>query len=79
MFRHLTRLNGHQKQSGVGEKNSAGPVACLELHIFSATIQERPYAINRSQMRVLLPVPDTHWFANRQMRSTAMPSNPYDA
>jgi len=41
-----------------------------ELDVFASTVLNRPRAINKSQIHVLLPVSDAQWFANCPLSST---------
>jgi hypothetical protein len=50
-----------------------------ELDVFSSTIQRRPHAIDKSQIHVLLPVSDSHWFANSPVDSAAILPDPVDS
>lgn len=50
-----------------------------ELDIFASTISKRPYAIDRNQMHVLLPVSDKHWFSNRPVASMPLKADTFQA
>jgi hypothetical protein len=49
--------------------------AVWELDVFSSTILRRPYCIDKEHMAVLLPVPDSEWFADTHVPSTLINTN----
>ncbi|KAJ9615910.1 hypothetical protein H2200_001987 [Cladophialophora chaetospira] len=49
--------------------------AVWELDVFSSTILRRPYCIDKEHMVVLLPIPDTEWFADTSVPSTMINTN----
>ena len=49
--------------------------AVWELDVFSSTILRRPYCVDKEHMTVLLPVPDTEWFADNPVPSTMINTN----
>jgi hypothetical protein len=50
-----------------------------ELDIFASTISMRPYALDRNQMHVLLPVSDKHWFSNTPIASMPLRADTFQA
>lgn len=49
--------------------------AVWELDIFASTILRRPYCVDKEHMAVLLPIPDTEWFADTPVPSTMINTN----
>ena len=49
--------------------------AVWELDVFSSTILRRPYCVDKEHMAVLLPIPDTEWFADNPVPSTMINTN----
>ncbi|KEF57392.1 uncharacterized protein A1O9_05309 [Exophiala aquamarina CBS 119918] len=49
--------------------------AVWELDVFSSTILRRPYCVDKEHMAVLLPIPDTEWFADTPVPSTMINTN----
>lgn len=49
--------------------------AVWELDVFSSTILRRPYCVDKEHMAVLLPIPDTDWFADTPVPSTMINSS----
>jgi hypothetical protein len=49
--------------------------AVWELDVFSSTILRRPYCVDKEHMAVLLPIPDTEWFADTSVPSTMINTN----
>lgn len=49
--------------------------AVWELDIFASTILRRPYCVDKEHMAVLLPIPDTQWFADTPVPSTMINTN----
>lgn len=49
--------------------------AVWELDVFSSSILRRPYCIDKEHMTVLLPIPDTEWFADTPIPSTMIKTN----
>lgn len=47
-----------------------------ELDAYASTLSGRPYAIDQSQIHVLLPAPDENWFSQKPVASTALGPDP---
>lgn len=50
-----------------------------ELDAYSSTLSGRPYAIDQTQMHVLLPAPDVNWFSQKPITSVFIGSDPASA
>ena len=50
-----------------------------ELDAYASTLSGRPYAVDQSQMHVLLPASDDNWFSQTPIASTALGPDPMTA